>query len=179
MLLSDAPAGRRVGDDVAFRAWKPVSNADPGAMASNTRFVEPESACYRRPAMAVRSAYTKRELDDLRRRLVEEKDKLHAQLASIEEATFATSQSDISGEVSFDDENADAGTFTFERERDLSIENNVRDLLAKIDRALIRMDDGAYGICSRCGKPIEKARLKALPYVDLCIKDAQAQARPR
>jgi RNA polymerase-binding transcription factor DksA len=39
------------------------------------------------------------------------------------------------------------------------------------------MDEGAFGICSRCGKPIEKARLKALPYVDLCIKDAQAQSR--
>jgi RNA polymerase-binding transcription factor DksA len=39
------------------------------------------------------------------------------------------------------------------------------------------MDEGTYGICVRCGKAIEKARLKALPYVDLCIKDAQAQAR--
>jgi DnaK suppressor protein len=129
--------------------------------------------------MAVKSSHTKKELDDLRDRLLEEKDQLEEQLATIEEATFATSQSDMSGEVSFDDENADAGTFTFERERDLSIENNVRDLLAKIDRAIARMDEGSYGICSRCGKPIEKARLKALPYVDLCIKDAQAQARPR
>jgi DnaK suppressor protein len=126
--------------------------------------------------MAVKSSHTKKELDDLRDRLLEEKDQLEEQLATIEEATFATSQSDMSGEVSFDD---DAGTFTFERERDLSIENNVRDLLAKIDRAIARMDEGSYGICSRCGKPIEKARLKALPYVDLCIKDAQAQARPR
>ena len=47
----------------------------------------------------------------------------------------------------------------------------------KIDRALKRMDAGTYGICERCGKPIEKARIKALPYVDLCIKDAQAQSR--
>jgi DnaK suppressor protein len=129
--------------------------------------------------MAVKSVYTKKELDDFRQRLLAEKQQLLEQLSTIEEATFATSQSELSGEVSFDDENADAGTFTFERERDLSIENNVRDLLAKIDRALGRMDDGTYGICSRCGKPIEKARLKALPYADLCIKDAQAQARPR
>jgi len=99
------------------------------------------------------------------------------QLTTIEETSFATSQSDISGEVSFDEENADAGTFTFERERDLSIENNVRDLMGKIDRALSRMEAGTYGICSRCGNPIEKARLKALPYADLCIKDAQAQSR--
>lgn len=129
--------------------------------------------------MAVKSAYTKKELGDLQKRLLEEKEQLKTQLATIEEATFASSQSDVSGEVSFDDENADAGTFTFERERDLSIENNVRDLLGKIDRALGRMDEGTYGACSRCGKPIEKPRLKALPYVDLCIKDAQAQARPR
>jgi DnaK suppressor protein len=127
--------------------------------------------------MASKTAYTKKELSDLRKRLLDEQAELQDQLTTIEETSFANSQSDISGEVSFDEENADAGTFTFERERDLSIENNVRDLLGKIDRALARMDEGTYGICSRCGKPIEKARLKALPYVDLCIKDAQAQSR--
>ena len=127
--------------------------------------------------MAGKTAYTKKELEDLRQRLLEERAELESQLTTIEETSFATSQSDMSGEVSFDEENADAGTFTFERERDLSIENNVRDLMGKIDRALARMDEGQYGVCSRCGKPIEKARMKALPYVDLCIKDAQAQAR--
>jgi DnaK suppressor protein len=127
--------------------------------------------------MAGKTTYTKKELDGLRQRLLEERAELQEQLATIEETSFATSQSDLSGEVSFDEENADAGTFTFERERDLSIENNVRDLLGKIDRALARMDEGTYGICSRCGKPIEKARLRALPYVDLCLKDAQAQSR--
>jgi DnaK suppressor protein len=127
--------------------------------------------------MASKTAYSKKELDDLRQRLLTEQEELQDQLTTIEEQSFANSQSDISGEVSFDEENADAGTFTFERERDLSIENNVRDLLGKISRALARMDDGTYGICSRCGKSIEKARLKALPYVELCIKDAQAQSR--
>jgi DnaK suppressor protein len=127
--------------------------------------------------MAGKITHSKKELDELRQRLEAERAELQVQLTTIEETSFATSQSDISGEVSFDEENADAGTFTFERERDLSIENNVRDLMGKIDRALARMDGGTYGICSRCGKPIEKARLKALPYADLCIKDAQAQSR--
>jgi DnaK suppressor protein len=127
--------------------------------------------------MAGKITHTKKELDELRQRLESERAELQEQLTTIEETSFATSQSDLSGEVSFDEENADAGTFTFERERDLSIENNVRDLLGKIDRALVRMDEGVYGICARCGKPIEKARLRALPYVDLCIKDAQAQSR--
>ncbi len=121
-----------------------------------------------------RSPLTKKELHDLRERLGTERGELQEQLETLEENTFAASQSDMSGEVAFDDETADAGTATFERERDLSIENNVRDLMAKIDRALRRMDAGTYGLCDRCGKPIEKARIKALPYAELCIKDAQA-----
>jgi DnaK suppressor protein len=115
---------------------------------------------------------TAKEIDDLKGR-----GELREQLTTIEEEAFAATQSELSGDVGLDDESADAGTATFEREKDLSIENNVRDLLAKIDRALGRIDEGTYGICERCGKPIEKARIKALPYVDLCIKDAQAQSR--
>jgi len=127
--------------------------------------------------MAGRSPLTEKELEELRARLLEEKRELEEQLATIEEAQFAATQSDLTGEVGFDDESADAGTFTFERERDLSIENNVRDLLGKIERAFQRMEDGTYGLCERCKRPIEKARLKALPYADLCIKDAREQAR--
>ncbi len=125
----------------------------------------------------VQARLTKKELGDLRVDLEEERVRLDRQLLSIVEDSFAATQSDTSGDVGLDDEPADAGTATFEREKDLSIENNVRDLLHKIDRALKRMDDGTYGICDICGKPIEKARMKALPHADLCIKDAQAQSR--
>ena len=120
---------------------------------------------------------TKKEITDLQTRLVEERGELQTQLTTLEEDTFATTQSEMSGDVGLDDESADAGTATFEREKDLSIEQNVRDLLDKIERALKRIDEGTYGVCERCGKSIEKARIKALPYVDLCIKDAQAQSR--
>ncbi|HVF08186.1 MAG TPA: TraR/DksA C4-type zinc finger protein [Actinomycetota bacterium] len=120
---------------------------------------------------------TAKEIADLKGRLEEERGELREQLTTIEEETFATSQSELSGDVGLDDESADAGTATFEREKDLSIENNVRDLLSKIERALSRIDGSTYGTCERCGKPIEKARIKALPYVDLCIKDAQARSR--
>jgi RNA polymerase-binding transcription factor DksA len=120
---------------------------------------------------------TKKEIGDLRARLLEERAELGDQLTTIEDEAFSASQSDLSGDVGLDDESADAGTATFEREKDLSIENNVRDLMDKIDRALKRIDEGTYGLCSVCGRPIEKARIKALPYVDLCIKDAKAQSR--
>jgi RNA polymerase-binding transcription factor len=120
---------------------------------------------------------TTQEIDELRTRLESEREELADQLTTIEDQAFAATQSDMSGDVGVDDESADAGTATFEREKELSIEQNVRDLIQKIDRALKRIDDGTYGICEVCGKPIEKARIKALPYVDLCIKDAQARSR--
>jgi RNA polymerase-binding protein DksA len=120
---------------------------------------------------------TSQEIGELRTRLESEREELNAQLTTIEDQAFAATQSDMSGDVGVDDESADAGTATFEREKELSIEQNVRDLIQKIDRALKRIEDGTYGICEVCGKPIEKARLKALPYVDLCIKDAQARSR--
>jgi DnaK suppressor protein len=120
---------------------------------------------------------TQKDLDDFASRLQDERAELSDQLTTIEDQAFAATQSDISGDVGIDDESADAGTATFEREKELSIEQNVRDLIQKIDRALKRIEAGTYGICDRCGKPIEKARLKALPYVDLCIKDAQARSR--
>src|SRR6185312_15716808 len=115
--------------------------------------------CYPPSAMATtrstkpKSSFTKKEIDDLRAVLLAEREQLERQLSTIEENSFAATQSDISGEVAFDDETADAGTATFERERDLSIENNVRDLMQKIDAALKRLDDGTFGICVRCGKP--------------------------
>ena len=120
---------------------------------------------------------TPKELDELATRLRDERAELSDQLTTIEDQAFAATQSDMSGDVGVDDESADAGTATFEREKELSIEQNVRDLIQKIDRALKRIEDGTYGICEVCGKPIEKARIKALPYVDLCIKDAQARSR--
>jgi DnaK suppressor protein len=126
-----------------------------------------------------RAAVTAAELKELREALEKERTELQSQFEEIEASTFSQAQSDLSGETAFDDEYADAGTATFERERDLSLENNVRDLLQKIEKALSRMDEGTYGICERCGKPIEKARLKALPYANLCIADAQAATRPR
>jgi DnaK suppressor protein len=129
--------------------------------------------------MAQREALTKAEVEELRASLLREQQELQSQLAELEATSFAGTQSDYSGETALDEEYADSGTATFERERDLSVENNVRDLLDKIDKALSRMDEGTFGICERCGRPIEKARIKALPYASLCIKDAQAQSRPR
>jgi DnaK suppressor protein len=129
--------------------------------------------------MATKTPLTKKEIGELKQRLVEERADLQAQYDELEESTFGTNQSDLTGEMGFDEEYADAGTATFERERDLSLVNNLRDLMVRIDKALSKIDEGTYGLCDRCGKPIEKLRLKALPYANLCIKDKQAEERVR
>jgi DnaK suppressor protein len=129
--------------------------------------------------MATRSPLSRQELEELRQRLLAERADLQAQYRELEESTFGSAQSDLTGEMGFDEEYADAGTATFERERDLSLVNNLRDLIERIDKALEKMDEGTYGLCDRCGKPIEKPRLKALPYANLCLKDKQAEERVR
>jgi DnaK suppressor protein len=127
---------------------------------------------------AKKTPFGKRELGDFKKRLLEERDELQRQAAEIDESSFGGGQSELTGDIaSFDEEFADAGTATFERERDLSLSNNIRDLMDKIDRALERIDQGTYGLCEKCGRPIEKARIKALPYATLCIKDKQAEER--
>jgi DnaK suppressor protein len=124
-----------------------------------------------------KSPFSKKDLDDMRKRLEDERAELQRQAREIEESSFGTPQSELTGEVSFDEEYADAGTATFERERDLSLSNNIKDLTEKIEHALERIEHGGYGLCERCGKPIEKARIKALPYATLCIKDKKAEER--
>ena len=63
----------------------------------------------------------------------------------------------------------DVGSETYEREKDIALNANVEGLLAQIEVALRKMDEGTYGICDRCGKPIASARLDALPYATLCV----------
>ena len=118
-------------------------------------------------------------LKRIRQQLTDERADLVKQQEELEEDTFTGTQSDLTGEVGLDEDFADAGTATFERERDLSIRNNIRDLILQIDRAVSRIDDGSYGTCERCGKPIDAARLKALPHASLCLDCKRREERVR
>jgi DnaK suppressor protein len=129
--------------------------------------------------MTSKSTLSSKEIQELKQRLLEERRDLQAQYKELEESSFSANQSEMTGEMGFDEEYADAGTATFERERDLSLVNNLRDLMERIDKALAKIEEGTYGLCDRCGKPIEKARIKALPYANLCLKDKQAEERVR
>lgn len=73
------------------------------------------------------------------------------------------------GDIQFDEESGEGGTMNVERERDLALSAQARAAVEEIDRALAKIDAGTYGVCERCGEPIKRARLKALPYASLCI----------
>jgi len=75
------------------------------------------------------------------------------------------------------DDEADAGSKAFEREHELALTQNARDLLDQGERALGRIDAGTYGICESCGQPIGKARLRAFPQATLCVTCKQRQER--
>jgi RNA polymerase-binding protein DksA len=75
------------------------------------------------------------------------------------------------------DDQADAGSKTFEREQEQSIAANRLDLLTQIQRAVERIDAGTYGFCESCGKPIPKARLRAFPSATLDVACKQREER--
>jgi DnaK suppressor protein len=112
----------------------------------------------------------------LRTSLVEERTRLASDLADLEKAGHEA-QSDMSGENNYRDHMADQGTATFTKELDMSLEENVRDLLGQVDRALARIDAGEYGACMNCGKTITRARLVAVPAADLCIDCKEAEEK--
>jgi len=68
---------------------------------------------------------------------------------------------------------ADDATEAFEQAKDLALRQNLERLLEQVEGALVRFEAGTYGLCEQCGKEIDPARLKALPYAILCLSCQQ------
>lgn len=133
-----------------------------------------------KPVHRVRPAkLDKKMLKEIRITLETERAQLQKQQDELDSAAFEDTQSEASGEVGMDQDFADAGTATFDRERDLSIRNNIQDLIEQMTRAIARIDEGSYGTCERCGRPIDAARLKALPHALLCMDCKRREERAR
>ena len=81
-----------------------------------------------------------------------------------------------SGEGAGDDQ-ADSGTKTFEREHEMSLVINARDMVLQTERALERIDNKTYGNCEECGSAIGKARLQVFPRATLCMICKQKEER--
>ena len=70
---------------------------------------------------------------------------------------------------------ADVGTDNFEHEFTLGLIENEEEELREIDQALERLENGLFGSCETCTKPIPKSRLKVIPYARLCIECKQEE----
>jgi RNA polymerase-binding transcription factor len=114
------------------------------------------------------------ELEKVRKELRAEIAGLSADIAQAE-SEIAERLGDAVGGAG--DDQADAGAKTFQREYELALTENARDLRDLAERALARIDDGTYGICGSCGQPIGKARLEAFPRATLCVTCKQREER--
>jgi DnaK suppressor protein len=146
----------------------PPSAPEPAEPARSP--VAPESLAVREGE----SPWTPEELEEVRNQLRAELDRLKSDIDLAEEE-IADLISD-SGEGAGDDQ-ADAGSKAFEREHEMSLANNAREMLGQSVRALQRIDSGTYGICESCGNPIGKARLQAFPRATLCMTCKQREER--
>lgn len=128
----------------------------------------------RLPVLEGEKPWTAAELSALRGDLAEDAERLRAEIADADDGITRLLRD--SGDGAGDDQ-ADAGNKTFEREHEMSLTNNARDLLVQAEHALARIDDGSYGRCESCGNPIGKARLQAFPRATLCLTCKQREER--
>lgn len=117
--------------------------------------------------------------DQARRLLEEEKARLEQVRSAFDDEHLTDeSERESVAELSGSDQHqADIGTETFEREKDMSILENVEAELADVEHALERLNDGAYGVCEACGRRIDDERLEAMPATRLCLQDQTAAER--
>ena len=120
------------------------------------------------------SAWNAAELKAIRSELAKELVRLQTELTAIEREMDALIAD--AGDGAGDDQ-ADAGTKTFEREHEMSLVINARDMVLQTERALERIDTKTYGNCEECGSPIGKARLQVFPRATLCMLCKQKEER--
>jgi DnaK suppressor protein len=107
--------------------------------------------------------------DRFRETLLEERRRVQAALQNLHDETSGNLYEDAGEETAYDNHLADTATETYDRELDYTLEENSEHVLAEIDAALVRIDDGTYGTCTNCQKQIPEERLEALPWATLCI----------
>lgn len=115
-------------------------------------------------------------IEEFQQRLRDEEQRLKHELYQLTSGDDAVSTADAllegGGLTSDQADDADA---LFQAERNRAIITHTQQLLDQVNAALARIDTGTYGKCTNCGRPIQPARLQALPYVALCI-DCQTRS---
>ena len=103
---------------------------------------------------------TKAQKDKFRDMLLSVRDRVSRQITALKDDSL-TRHDEVN--------TVEDGTDAFERQFALSLVTSENDALHEIDEALRRIEGGEYGVCEGCGEIIEEPRLKALPFVRMCI----------
>ena len=123
--------------------------------------------------MVKKSRLPKEVLSQLQKALLKKRARLMGNVEKLEEESFMNSQKDYSGDISgYKTHIADIGSDASGMELMLGLASNQQKLLQQVNDALARIEDGTYGLCQMCGKPIPQARLEAIPEAELCLNCA-------
>jgi RNA polymerase-binding protein DksA len=155
----------------------PAKKAAATKAAPTQKAATKAAAAGNRRKLAVKAdekPWTKKELDEVRNELLADRDRLREELNLAEHELHDLMRD--AGDGAGNDQ-ADVGSTTFERDHEMSLANNAREMLAQTQRALTRIEDGTYGVCERCGEPIGKMRLMAFPRATLCLSCKQREER--
>jgi RNA polymerase-binding protein DksA len=116
--------------------------------------------------------------DRFRTALLEERERVAAAIENLHAETPGSLTDDSGEETAYDNHLGDTATVTYDRELGYTLEENSEHVLADIDAALKRIEDGTYGVCSNCATEIPEERLDARPWATLCI-DCQRERERR
>ena len=122
----------------------------------------------------------KKELKFFKELLLKKKEALTKGIEHIANDALKTSQREAAGDLSaYSLHMADMATDNFDREFNLGLASSEQQILNQIDEALRKIDEGHYGICDICSKPISQKRLVAVPYTSFCIKCQSEEEKKR
>ena len=107
--------------------------------------------------------------EQFRERLLEERTRVHSAIQFLHEEHPGSLEDETEEPVGVDNHLADTATATLDREIDFTLGENSEQVLAEIDDALQRIEDGTFGTCRTCGQPIAPQRLEAMPWATQCI----------
>jgi len=121
---------------------------------------------------------TDKDINEFEQRLLAERARIMKEMGHLENTVLKVNQRDSSGDLSgYSFHMADAGTDAMEREKAFLFASAEGRALMEINEALRRLYNGTYGICEVCGEPIGRARLEAVPYARLCVRDKEKEER--
>jgi len=114
--------------------------------------------------------YRPEDREFFRKLIMRKRVELMKELGYLKETSLERTMDEYSGENStYSFHMADQGTDAQEREKAFMLASREGKFLAHLDRALERIEDGTYGLCSECGQPIAKKRLEAVPHARMCV----------